>query len=108
MARSTDKRLTKRSGTVYKHKRTVSRQFVELTLIANQMERDLRLLANSVEIHVVPPLCPPNVSPFDFRHAATLIERSALVTRQWLQTGGLSLPTTPMNFRHSHNDTSTS
>lgn len=77
-------------------------------LIANQMERDLRLLANSVEIHVAPPLCPLNVSPFDFRHAETLIERSALVTRQWLQAGGLSLRTKPMDFRHTHGDTSTS
>ena len=42
MAHSMDKHLTKRSGNVYEDKRTVSRQFVELTASLKTVERYVR------------------------------------------------------------------
>lgn len=71
-------------------------------LIANQLERDLRLLDGKVDVHVAPHLCPLDVSPFDFRHAESLIERSAAGTVKWLELGGLDAPATPEGLRHDH------
>lgn len=58
-------------------------------LIANQMTRDLELLAGRVEIAVAPPPCPLNVSPLNFSHSAELMERVAASTRAWIENGGL-------------------
>jgi NTE family protein len=58
-------------------------------LIAHQIVRDLKELAQRVEVVVVPNLCPLSVSPYDFSGAAHLIERAAASTRQWLADGGL-------------------
>ncbi|MDZ4760188.1 MAG: YHS domain-containing (seleno)protein [Alphaproteobacteria bacterium] len=71
-------------------------------LIANQMERDLRLISRDVQVHVAPHLCPLDVSPFNFGHSAALIERSAAATRSWLASGGLSIPASPDVFQHDH------
>jgi NTE family protein len=81
----------------------VARGLHALTLmIANQMERDLKLLAGRVDVHVAPHLCPLDISPFNFAHSGALIERSALATRQWLDAGGLSFTSTPEVFEHRH------
>jgi NTE family protein len=81
----------------------VARGMHALTLlIANQMERDLRLLAGAVEVHVAPHLCPLDVSPFNFDQSAALIERAALQTRAWLDAGGLGRATSPEDLEHDH------
>lgn len=81
----------------------VARGMHALTLmIANQMERDLRLLAGKVDVHVAPHLCPLDISPFNFEHSGALIDRSARATRQWLDAGGLSFTSTPETFEHRH------
>lgn len=81
----------------------VARGMHALTLmIANQMERDLSLLAGQVDVHVAPHLCPLDISPFNFEHSGRLIERSAQATRQWLDAGGLSFTSTPEAFDHRH------
>jgi NTE family protein len=81
----------------------VARGIHALTLlISNQMQRDLRLLEGKVDVHVAPHLCPLEVSPFNFEHAADLIERSAQVTRDWLESGGLSHADGPDAFTHHH------
>jgi NTE family protein len=81
----------------------VARGMHALTLlISNQMERDLRLLDGKVDIHVVPHLCPLDVSPFDFTRAGALIERSAQVTRDWIDRGGLRRSDTSAAFHHDH------
>ncbi len=81
----------------------VARGMHALTLlIANQMERDLRLLEGKVEVHVAPHLCPLDVSPFNFDHSAALIERAARHTRAWLDTGGLSRSDSSTVFDHDH------
>jgi NTE family protein len=71
-------------------------------LIATQMARDLRLLDGRVSVHVVPHLCPLDVSPFNFSHSAALIERSAQTTRAWLDSGGLNQEDTPGSILHGH------
>lgn len=71
-------------------------------LIASQMQRDLRLLDGKVEVYVAPHLCPLDVSPFDFKHAAELIDRSASAARTWLQAGGLSRLASPLSIGHRH------
>jgi len=74
----------------------VARGFHALTLlIARQMTHDLARLAGSVEVHTAPPLCPLNVSPFDFSQTETLISRAMVQTRAWLIAGGLRNEKTP-------------
>ena len=41
-----------------------------------QMSRDVDRFEDSVELHVLPPLCPLDVSPADFSRAEELIDRS--------------------------------
>ncbi len=77
-------------------------------LISNQMERDMRLLAGKVDVFVAPHLCPLDVSPFNFAHAAELIERSTAATRAWIATGGLRRPADPSVFEHDHGDSAVS
>jgi len=57
-------------------------------LIANQMERDLKLLPRNIEVHVAPHLCPLDVSPFNFERSVALIERASETARAWLEDGG--------------------
>ncbi len=81
----------------------VARGIHALTLmIANQMERDMRLLKGKVDVYVAPHLCPLDVSPFNFGHAAALIDRAAQTTRAWLDSGGLGRADTPAVFAHDH------
>lgn len=74
-------------------------------LVAHQMVRDLKLLAGQVEIHVVPNLCPLDVSPFNFLHSHDLIERAADSTRRWIEADGLTRQFIPgALFAHRHAD----
>ena len=61
-------------------------------LIARQLVRDLEHLADRAEVITVPPLCPIDVSAYDFSRARELIDRAADNTRRWLKTGGLKSP----------------
>ncbi|MCA3862583.1 MAG: patatin-like phospholipase family protein, partial [Burkholderia sp.] len=50
-----------------------------LTLvIARQLVRDLELYAARAQIHVVPPLCPLDVSSYDYSKCAQLIDAGGL------------------------------
>jgi NTE family protein len=81
----------------------VARGMHALTLlIANQMERDLKLIGSKIDVHVAPHLCPLDVSPFNFDQSAALIERASLQTRAWLDAGGLSKATSPAELEHDH------
>jgi NTE family protein len=74
----------------------VARGFHALTLlIARQMIHDLARLDGSIEVHTAPPLCPLNVSPFDFSQTEALISRAVVQTRAWLIAGGLRNQKTP-------------
>ncbi|HEU0195632.1 MAG TPA: patatin-like phospholipase family protein [Nevskiaceae bacterium] len=69
----------------------------------SQLDRDLARFATRAEIIVVPPLCPLDVSVFDFTKTAALIERSATQTRQWLAEGGLQR-NGPLDVPLAHHD----
>ena len=59
-------------------------------MIARQMVADIERIGDTVEISVVPPLCPVDVSPYDFTRAGELIDRAGRSTREWLDEGGLA------------------
>ncbi|BCG03512.1 hypothetical patatin-like protein (plasmid) [Paraburkholderia sp. PGU19] len=75
-----------------------------LTLvIARQLVRDLEFYSTRAEIYVVPPLCPLDVSPYDYTQCDHLIERAAEKTRAWLGEGGLQRTFIPGALReHTH------
>jgi NTE family protein len=47
---------------------------------------DVRRLQGSVDLRVVPPLCPVAVSPVEFSRSSELIDRARRATRRWLDT----------------------
>ncbi len=58
-----------------------------LTLTVNQrLALDVERYEPSVDLRVVPPLCPIRTSPSDFSHAAELIDRAHATTAEWLTT----------------------
>ena len=59
-------------------------------LIAHQLVQDLELLDGKVAVFTVPPLCPLEVSAYDFSRAGELIERAAHNTQRWLEHDGLT------------------
>jgi NTE family protein len=72
-------------------------------MIMKQLVQDIAVLKRRVEIIVVPPLCPVEVTPYEFSQTAELIERADRSTRKWLEEGGL----TPGEVPHElmpHND----
>lgn len=72
-------------------------------MIMKQLVRDIAMLSRKAEIVVVPPLCPVDVTPYDFSQTASLIQRAERETRQWLDEGGLK----PGEIPHAllpHND----
>lgn len=58
-------------------------------LVARQLIRDIERYASDAALHVVPPLCPVDISPYDYSGCAQLIERAARSTREWIDGGGL-------------------
>lgn len=72
-------------------------------MMARQVLADCRLLGTSVEIIVVPPLCPLDGSPHSFSETAKLIDRAYASTDAWLTQGrheSCELP--PAMFPHQH------
>jgi NTE family protein len=64
-----------------------------LTLLMQQrLAHEIRLLAGSAHIKILPPLCPLSVSPASFGHAAELIRRGRESAAAWLDTGGTERP----------------
>ncbi|MDB0529459.1 patatin-like phospholipase family protein [Ralstonia solanacearum] len=58
-------------------------------LVARQLVQDLEHWAGKIPISVVPPLCPLEVSPYDYTRCGELIDRAAAVTAAWLAADGL-------------------
>ena len=52
--------------------------------IQRRLIADVAALQDSVELWVLPPLCPLSVSPVDFSQSDTLIRRAHQATRSWL------------------------
>jgi NTE family protein len=62
---------------------------------------ETKALAGSVDIRVIPPLCPLTVSGADFSHAEELIDRARLASAEWLDAGADVLPA-PERFLSLH------
>ena len=74
-------------------------------LIARQLISELEGLEPSIDYYVLPPLCPLGGSPYDFSHAAELIERAIQSTDEWIDGGGLEVPRIHAQLglhKHSH------
>lgn len=72
-------------------------------LVVRHLLSDVELLGSSVEISIVPPLCPLSTSPFDFSHTGALIDRAYDQTSRWIADGrhhSCELPRAI--FPHSH------
>ena len=58
-----------------------------ITLSVNQrLAVDVARFESAVDLRVIPPLCPVQVSPADFSQSAQLIERSHETARPWLSS----------------------
>ncbi len=53
-------------------------------LVQERLILDVAAYQDHVELHVLPPLCPLDVSPIDFSHTDELIDRSQRATLAWL------------------------
>ncbi|MET3446776.1 patatin-like phospholipase family protein [Ralstonia sp. 1138] len=74
-------------------------------LVARQLVQDLERWAGQVPITVVPPLCPLDVSPYDYARCGELIDRAAAATAAWLAADGLAATGIPGALReHDHNE----
>ena len=72
-------------------------------LVVRQLLNDIERFRPLVDLHVVPGLCPLDVSPYDYSASAMLIDRAADTTRRWLDDGGLQRDDTPMSLQvHTH------
>ena len=61
-------------------------------LIARQLTHDIERYGARVALHVVPPLCPVDTSPYDYSACGKLIDRARATTRIWIGDGGLEQP----------------
>jgi NTE family protein len=61
-------------------------------LITRQLVGDIERFCTQVALHVVPPLCPVDNSPYDYSACAALIDRALKTTREWIEGGGLDQP----------------
>jgi len=53
-------------------------------VLHQQVMAGVEAYESAVELHVLPPLCPLDVSPADFSHSVELMDRSAAAARKWL------------------------
>ncbi|EKZ98832.1 patatin-like phospholipase family protein [Cupriavidus metallidurans] len=78
-------------------------------LVARQLVYDLERWSERAQIAVVPPLCPLDISPYDYTRCGELIERAAEATVAWLRADGLSSRRVPGALEpHTHDEASPS
>jgi NTE family protein len=70
-------------------------------LIQQRLVMEAHHLAGSVDLKVLPPLCPLAVSSSDFGHARELISRATAASARWIDSGGTDLPG-PARFLSLH------
>jgi NTE family protein len=58
-------------------------------LVARQLVHDIERYQGDAALHVVPPLCPVDTSPYDYSACGALIDRAARSTHEWIDRGGL-------------------
>jgi NTE family protein len=57
-------------------------------LIEQRLILEVAAYAETVDLRVLPPLCPLTIGPLDFRHGADLIDRAGRAADAWLDSGG--------------------
>lgn len=81
----------------------VARSLHAITLlIAWQLMREIEENSPSLSLHLVPALCPLDVSPYNFSKTAVLIERATRSTEKWIDHGGLTQPASPRQLAPHH------
>ena len=72
-------------------------------LVVRQLLNDIEHYRHTIELHVVPSLCPLDTSPYDYSASMSLIDRAASTTRSWLEGGGLERSDIPIQLNvHAH------
>jgi NTE family protein len=61
-------------------------------LVQRRLITDVALYADQVDLVVLPPLCPLQISATDFRHAAELVRRGRESAARWLDSGAAYRP----------------
>ncbi len=69
-------------------------------LVQQRLISDVHALQGHVDLRVIPPVCPLDVSPADFSHGRELIDLSRAAAGQWLDT--LESGGTPADAVHDH------
>jgi len=59
-------------------------------LVQQRLITDVHDLQAHVDLRVLPPLCPLNISPADFSHARELIDRARSSAGAWLDSVDLA------------------
>ncbi|WP_410952443.1 patatin-like phospholipase family protein [Pseudomonas sp. S1(2024)] len=68
-----------------------------------QLVSDIEHFRTLTSLHIVPPLCPVDVSVFNFDQTESLLERAYEQTLRWLDHGGLERTKVPGALTvHSH------
>lgn len=70
-------------------------------LTQQRLVHDVGAFAQSLDLHVIPPPCPLDTSPADFRQGRRLVDRARQETGAWLDGGGDRLPH-PARFLSLH------
>ena len=72
-------------------------------LIARQLVAEIEGLDQSINVVIVPPLCPLTGSPYNFSQTSELIDRSCENTLRWIADGGLERHEVPHELKaHRH------
>jgi len=84
--------------------RALGRAMHAITLLGiRQLRQDYERYSQMASIHIVPPLCPQERSPYDYSAGAELIGRARECTRRWIDDRGLAGGAFPqMLAEHRH------
>jgi len=74
-------------------------------LVQQRLIADVARYQSSVDLRVLPPLCPLHVSPVDFSHTAELINRAYESTGRWLDRPARDEDQTSVLSLHRHDPT---
>ena len=71
-------------------------------MVQRRLREDVERHAGTLDLHVMPPLCPLAVSPLDFTRTGELIERAREQTAAWLDRPGSLTDVTARLAPHRH------
>jgi len=79
----------------------ISLQAISL-LVEQRLISDVRELEHAVDLRVIPPPCPLDVSPADFPHGRELIDRARVLAGSWLDAFDAGDAARPGHGMHPH------